>query len=224
MAGITRSSYNRRIITFCGLLFLSIALISTGFAAWITSANSIIDKYGSMDVGVITEGLINIDDISLTNKSFSFNPLSTDINGRVRGDGENPECLSITVTGLINPADAVSNVKLELIVPDSITKACDDGYIVAPECMNNLVNITNLTLDEKTNSYIFSYTMTFGWGEVFNYMNPGIYFDLDPEGKNISNLEANNILKQFRMTMYGLSEYVSEVQPLKFTVEIQALA
>lgn len=37
MAKLTRNSYKRKIILFGVIVFMSIALISTGFAAWVMS-------------------------------------------------------------------------------------------------------------------------------------------------------------------------------------------
>ena len=53
---ITKGHYNRKLLTFGVMLFLAIALISTGFAAWIMSSGA---EKGFEDenisVGVITE-------------------------------------------------------------------------------------------------------------------------------------------------------------------------
>ena len=48
MVKLTRNSYKRKIILFGVLIFASIALISTGFAAWIMSANASKDKDGNI--------------------------------------------------------------------------------------------------------------------------------------------------------------------------------
>lgn len=48
MAKLTKNSYKRKVILFGVLLFMSIALISTGFAAWIMSTNAKIMKMMEM--------------------------------------------------------------------------------------------------------------------------------------------------------------------------------
>lgn len=61
---LTRRSYKRKIIVFGMLLFASIALISTGFAAWIISQGSSKESTGNVEVGVVTDKSIDI--INLT--------------------------------------------------------------------------------------------------------------------------------------------------------------
>ena len=61
---LTRRSYKRKIIVFGMLLFVSIALISTGFAAWIISQGSSNETTGNVEVGVVTDKSLDI--INLT--------------------------------------------------------------------------------------------------------------------------------------------------------------
>ena len=46
MARLTRNSYKRKIILFAVFVFISIALISTGFAAWVMSNDATLDANG----------------------------------------------------------------------------------------------------------------------------------------------------------------------------------
>ena len=55
---LTRKSYNRRIFTFGALVFLSIALMSTGFATWVMSQNATQNMEGGVNVGTITDGAL----------------------------------------------------------------------------------------------------------------------------------------------------------------------
>ena len=51
---LTRKSYNRRIFTFGTLVFLSAALMSTGFATWIMSKDASQNQTGNVTMGTIT--------------------------------------------------------------------------------------------------------------------------------------------------------------------------
>lgn len=51
---ITRNSYKRKVILVGIMLFMAIALISTGFAAWVISTGASQNHEGGVEVGVVT--------------------------------------------------------------------------------------------------------------------------------------------------------------------------
>ena len=51
---ITRNSYKRKIVLVGIMLFMAIALISTGFAAWVISTGATKENTGGVEVGVVT--------------------------------------------------------------------------------------------------------------------------------------------------------------------------
>ena len=86
MAKLTRNSYKRKIILFGVFVFMSIALISTGFAAWVMSADDKVEDDGNVDVGVVKDSTIDIifdDEDYIKNFEFLFEPAA----GDVKADG-----------------------------------------------------------------------------------------------------------------------------------------
>ena len=60
MAKLTRNSYKRKIILFGVFVFMSIALISTGFAAWVMSQNAKEEVSGNVNVSTMTDASVSI--------------------------------------------------------------------------------------------------------------------------------------------------------------------
>ncbi len=113
---ITRNSYKRKVILVGIMLFMAIALISTGFAAWVISTGASQNQEGGVEVGVVTGVDLKLDlsfktgseDLVFSGQEndtklyytksegdtvvadttkpfvFSFEPLATDGEGRVR--------------------------------------------------------------------------------------------------------------------------------------------
>lgn len=177
MAKLTRNSYKRKIILFGVIVFMSIALISTGFAAWVMSQEKKQSTSGNVTVGAVTEGNIEVILDELTVKDFKFEPKESDKTGRVRNDGTNFESLTVTVTGTIKNTQFldVNNTTIKMIVKDEVKQAETAGYIILPECAKNEVVLT--LIDSGTNEKKFSYEITFKWGSKFGGDNPGEYYD-----------------------------------------------
>lgn len=60
---LTRRSFKRKIIVFGILIFVSIALISTGFAAWMISQGTQIEAGGNVEAGVVTDKSIGLENV-----------------------------------------------------------------------------------------------------------------------------------------------------------------
>lgn len=175
MAKLTRNSYKRKIILFGVIVFMSIALISTGFAAWVMSQEKKQSTSGNVTVGAVTEGNIGVTIDPLTVKDFKFEPKESDTTGRVRNDKTNFESLTVTVTGTIKNTQFLKEATIKMNVKDAVKQAETDGYIILPECANSEVVLT-LT-ESGTNEKKFSYDITFKWGSKFGGENPGEYYD-----------------------------------------------
>lgn len=175
MAKLTRNSYKRKIILFGVIVFMSIALISTGFAAWVMSQEKKKSTSGNVTVGAVTEGNIEVTLDPLTVKDFKFEPKESDTTGRVRNDKTNFESLTVTVTGTIKNTQFLKEATIKMNVKDAVKQAETDGYIILPECANSEVVLT-LT-ESGTNEKKFSYDITFKWGSKFGGENPGEYYD-----------------------------------------------
>ena len=191
MAKLTRNSYKRKIILFGVIVFMSIALISTGFAAWVMSQEKKQSTSGNVTVGAVTEGNIEVILDPLTVKDFKFEPKESDTTGRVRNDGTNFESLTVTVTGTIKNTQFLKEATIKMNVKDEVKKAETARYIILPECANSEVVLT-LT-ESGTNEKKFSYNITFKWGSKFGGENPGEYYDsaaFNPSEEELNGFEG----------------------------------
>lgn len=191
MAKLTRNSYKRKIILFGVIVFMSIALISTGFAAWVMSQEKKKSTSGNVTVGAVTEGNIEVILDELTVKDFKFEPKESDTTGRVRNDGTNFESLTVTVTGTIKNTQFLKEATIKMNVKDAVKQAETAGYIILPECANSEVVLT-LT-ESGTNEKKFSYEITFRWGSKFGNVNPGEYYDsaaFNPSEEELNGFEG----------------------------------
>lgn len=191
MAKLTRNSYKRKIILFGVIVFMSIALISTGFAAWVMSQEKKQSTSGNVTVGAVTEGNIEVILDPLIVKDFKFEPKESDTTGRVRNDGTNFESLTVTVTGTIKNTQFLKEATIKMNVKDAVKQAETAGYIILPECANSEVVLT-LT-ESGTNEKKFSYNITFKWGSKFGGENPGEYYDsaaFNPSEEELSSFEG----------------------------------
>ena len=191
MAKLTRNSYKRKIILFGVIVFMSIALISTGFAAWVMSQEKKQSTSGNVTVGAVTEGNIEVILDELTVKDFKFEPKESDTTGRVRNDKTNFESLTVTVTGTIKNTQFLKEATIKMNVKDAVKQAETAGYIILPECANSEVVLT-LT-ESGTNEKKFSYDITFKWGSKFGGENPGEYYDsaaFNPSEGELSSFEG----------------------------------
>lgn len=196
MAKLTRNSYKRKIILFGVIVFMSIALISTGFAAWVMSQEKKQSTSGNVTVGAVTEGNIEVILDPLTVKDFKFEPKESDTTGRVRNDGTNFESLTVTVTGTIKNTQFLKEATIKMNVKDAVKQAETAGYIILPECANSevVLTLTESGTNEKKFSYKkFSYNITFKWGSKFGGENPGEYYDsaaFNPSEEELSSFEG----------------------------------
>lgn len=161
---ITRNSYKRKVVLFGILVFLSIALISTGFASWVMSQGAKQESNGNVTVGVVADSNLKFEVFELTTDtwnfypneetidpedgewkyetkqlklneySFNFEPIATDDTGRVRVDGKNVEALHLVIKAVISPEEFIDTVSISLTIPQGIKAAADAGYIILPEC------------------------------------------------------------------------------------------
>lgn len=218
MAKLTKKSYRRKRMLMGLALFMSIALISTGFAAWVISSSVEKDGGGNVTAGTVSDKSISLDINSADNLgTVKFEPCKEDTSGRVRYEvltpegqpSENYESLSFIVSGTIgDPANYLNNltIKIEELNPETnepyakdasnLYKASQENFITLPECFYNEVSLYEIVenspkvlkqerrdgssvdcfvVDGETKT--FSYEIAFGWGSLFEGINPGYYYD-----------------------------------------------
>lgn len=148
MAKLTRKSYKRKKIAFAAVILGGVALVSSGFAAWVLSNTKDTKGKGKVNVGEIV-------DSSLTMKveykikgaeayttigedkvggNYCFDAAKDDTSGRIKylkGDGEQLSILyKVTITSKEN---VFNGLKVTFEHNDNIDQAVDNGFIVAPE-------------------------------------------------------------------------------------------
>lgn len=225
MVKMTRKSYKRRKIILGVSLFSSVALVSTGFAAWVLASQAEAEKTGNITVGTVSDSSIKISNVQFKddNDSFIFEPKKEDTAGRVRNDRVNFENLSVTVTGEISPKTYVTGATIQLTVPEGITTAASEAknYIVLPTCVETPEDL-DITSNVVEDTIHFEYTITFEWGSAFENTNPGLYYDTDysdpNKGISISDEEMKATLEDLRSCIYGDAE-----EDPQFTVTIRAM-
>lgn len=221
---LTRKSYNRRVFTFGIVMFLAIALISTGFAAFIMSNNATANEDGTINVGTITDGSIAFGEITFEGgDAFHFEPDATDNEGHVVYKDGNSENLTVKIKSSVSPAQYLKTDGITIkmtSIPESVVAAADAGYIVLPECYAAAQNVEYTVTDNVAN---FTYDISFEWGEKFNGKNPSVFLDLanakDLVGDGTGAYtyeEKKEILVAFRRTIFGLESSMSESDVMSY--------
>lgn len=212
MPKLTRKSYTRRLITVGGLVFASVALISTGFAAFVISNNAKKNVDSNVEIGTISTASLEFENVAIKdNKSFKFDGAAGDNEGRITTSNGDAENLKIEITGQIKNAQYLKECKVKIAVPQGVVDAADKGYIVLPECASNEIEVDELGAISANNVREFSCTIEFAWGEAFGNINPSLFFDsetaVDAEGKTgreYTQDEVITAIADFRITMFGI--------------------
>lgn len=230
---LTRKSYNRRVFTFGAIMFLAIALISTGFATWIMSNDATHNEDGTIEVGTITDGSIKFSDVRFTSThdSFYFEPDENDQDGDVQfnsgKDGSSKsENLTVTIAGTVTPLSYLDRITIKMDeLPAGIQAAVAKGYIELPECHNNEVVLpeTALTKDTSADTVTFEYDISFRWGDFFENINPSVYLDTrtkifegESEARYYTFEEKRATLIDFRRTMFQLDAGMSDEEVMVY--------
>lgn len=232
---LTRKHYNRKILSFGLVLFLAVALLSTGFAAWIMSTGAEEENDGNVSIGAVTDGSLEFTEVKWTgdNNLISFDAEANDVTGSIKWDGSNAENLIIEITGKISPKEYLDDLTIVMEIPASVKAAADAGYIVLPDCAKEggVVLVENGVANDGgtvfaavkgadgDDYWTFSYKVIFKWGEKFNGKNPSLYLDEatkelpEGEGTKIVSLTYEEKIKEmlaFKRTIYGIPALESD--------------
>lgn len=238
MARITRKAYKRKKVVFGLCMFAAVALISTGFASWILSANATADANGKFAVSEVSDASVEFGKFECSLDEFRFGAREDDLDGRLYYNSSKPEekeNLTAVVSGYVKNADFLKCITVKLDVSDYVKQAATDEYIVLPQCVDsaieigsdelgtigNVIEITEENVSNYTNVQVgnkireFSYKVELKWGNFFGEQNPGDWYDNDAHekgGEKIYNQET------------GLYEYViDKVQLLQEMATFKAL-
>lgn len=156
MAKLTRKSYKRKKIAFAAVILGGVALVSSGFAAWVLSSNAKDKTSGSVTVGTVEKGSLKLEISSaqgdIKRGHFDFDTLESDKSGRVRAkEGQETfENLSIVYTVTVkSPIDNFKDLKYRMSATKSdvdynmqdVSEGDGTQYIVLPDCFGKDVSI-----------------------------------------------------------------------------------
>ena len=226
MAKLTRNSYKRKIIMFGAVTFASVALVSTGFAAWVLATQTTANQTGNVTVGAVSDKSFEISFTSVTdqygvtltggNYNFAFEPHKDDRSGRVFNNGTDFENMKLIITGKVTNYDYLGSFTVKMTVPTEISNAAAANYITLPECVGtevNLKTVSSALVSNGDGSATFTYTIQFGWGSVFGRINPGYYYDTDPIGSQV----AGNTVKSTLDAFYNAAHAANSGYTITFT-------
>ena len=224
---LTKKSYNRRMFALGALLFLSIGLVSTGFAAFVMSKGANANADGYIQVGTIEDGSVTIENVGFIdgNDKILFEAFKGDEEGEVKWDKKTPdvyENLSVTLTAEVSPVSYVQDFTINLDSTNAgIKAAADAGYITLPDCWGVNKDIKSELTRKSTDAtspdyevYVLSYELKFGWGTEFGGKNPSIFLDEKDDAGNykLSYDQKKQKLLDFKKTIYAMDPAATEEQ------------
>lgn len=237
---LTKRHYNRKVVSFGIMMFLAIALISTGFATWIMSNGAENNSQGNASVGVIADGSLEFKDVKFTNNidTFLFEPEENDTTGEIKYK-DVAENLVVEITGTVTPAVYLDDLTIQVEMPAGIKAAAAAGYIQLPECCSStgVVIIENGTAkdggstfsatvnkSEGVNEATFTFKIVLKWGSKFHNENPSVTLDneINPETSEAYTFaEKRELMLDFKKTIYGFTVVAdnSDSDPLTMTEE-----
>lgn len=223
MAKLTRKSYQRKAMVVGATAFAGIALVATGFAAWVISSSASKILNGKVNIGKVDDKSITLNaSVSSEKKNFSFEPLENDVSGRVRWDKTNSENLKITVSGDFSPAFYVNrfSIMLRIGTESEITEAgtgktkWETNFENAANTKKFITLPTEVWCQEKTfviddlpnkasatDTKEFTLDIAFGWGDTFGKVNPSTYYDDVLAGQKVSDDDLKRTMQDFYDTM-----------------------
>jgi len=157
---LTRKSYRRKLIMFGASIFMSLALVATGFAAWVLSKDAQVQGEGEVQVGAVQESSIEISAITFADdiKNFVFEPQEGDAAGRVRNDGSNFENMDITISWQVSNYQIVGDLFVEFKIPETVHNAIEADFISVPAEFVKKDGVDTTQVADK-NYYVYTYNI-----------------------------------------------------------------
>ena len=224
MKKFTRRAHNRKLIVLAVSVFMAIGMISTGFSAWIMSANSEVEHEAPVTVGIVTDASmqVSIDQWKIqgqdTDKSWdtaqilSFDAPTTDNTGRVRGNDSSREQLTMQISGEVTNANVLETLTLTITLPAELRNAISANYIKVKGVENSVATAGTITLtydksaigenplnysyNAETGKATFSYTLEFEWGTFFGGKNPSEFYDTQTNGNRTVTDDGGQLVTQ----------------------------
>ena len=173
--------------------FLTVCLTGVGFASWLITGDGKIDAEGTIKVETVEDRRISIEkDTSKTDDSLViFGQPSEETIGnqldnvtpwlRPSSDIQDEDLTAVFNFKIKNAKYA----KLEVTAKDSLATFISNKYIT----MNTTFEYDASKSEETT----LKVTLSFGWGEKFDFKNPYIYYNLQEQNDVVINKAITDV-------------------------------
>lgn len=133
MKKVTRHAFSKKAIMITASLFVTLALITTGFAAWLISSGASGESTGNITTATIDDARLGLTVAMAEGKDFvCFGPQAGDNHPDIRykkpkaGEKDDKEVLTATVTGTIKNYDRLKEFNITIKISDKALTAA--GY------------------------------------------------------------------------------------------------
>lgn len=154
MKKVTRHAFSKKAIMITASLFVTLALITTGFAAWLISSGASGEGTGNITTATIDDARLGLTVAMAEGKDFvCFGPQADDNVPDIRykkpkeGEKDDKEVLTATVTGTINNYDRLEKFNITIKISDKALTAA--GYTWTETNEGSLKNRTYTYNAEK---------------------------------------------------------------------------
>ena len=133
MKKVTRHAFSKKAIMITASLFVTLALITTGFAAWLISSGASGEGTGNITTATIDDARLGLTVVMAEGKDFvCFGPQADDTVSDIKyrapeeGEKDDKEVLVATVTGTIKNFDRLEKFNVTIKISDKALTAA--GY------------------------------------------------------------------------------------------------
>lgn len=226
MAKITKKQYTRKVLFAGAAIFLSAVLIITGVAIWLLFSALSTSAGGGVTVGEVATSPLSFSALMIDGEDvvdgeakgagFIFDAQVGDDYGRVTygNSGKSGEKLSINVAGVIVNAQQLAKFSYTLEMPQGVKDAAAKGYVdisdfydaqtgKVKEVAVSLSQDGVMVSENGVTVWRFNFSITIKWGYMFNYTNPGVYYDEDEQGLKVPDETVTETLKDMYQTIMG---------------------
>ena len=270
MKKTTRKSFSRKAIVAVMSVFLTVSLTAVGFASWLISKDGGANGSGNVNVSDVSDEILGVEITNSKNlENIHFGPLIRfdekkpaeieSITITVEGSIQRFKTLNQMEVKINVPAGVIAAAGYGLkdgSATEYEVKANLPKYITLPagaaDEKGNLIDAAKKVEYLSTNSEVFkenaadntakfTFTIKFGWGELFGNKNPGRYLDgedgltVSPENKTallaIANADKESGSQYTELTAEAKRDILNKMKTVigtdetsKYTIVINAQA
>ncbi|MCH5163794.1 MAG: hypothetical protein J1F36_02125 [Clostridiales bacterium] len=222
MAKLTRKQYTRKRLFAGVVMFAAVALVVTGISVWLLFSSLSMGADGQLKVSEIaispmSFSVLNVDGTDVRDENavisgFIFDTQYGDDTGRVTWDGGSYEKMKINISGVLMNAQHLGKFSYVLELPQGVIDAANKGYLdisefydfetgKAKEVVVSVAENGSMVADGTTTAWRFNFDIAIKWGELFNHLNPSVYYDTD--GIDIPDEEVLRVIDDLKETVMG---------------------